>query len=88
MADILTSTHLIRTRKAHICEGCGKELPRGSECFSISMANRGCAYTFYECEDCWEYFNENCIGCESCDVCIGLSYEVGAIEECKRDRKR
>lgn len=88
MAEILTDTHLIKTRKDHVCQGCGKKLSKGSECYSTSLADRGQAYTFYECQECREYFTENCIGCEDWDYCIGEQYKVGTIEECERDRKR
>ena len=85
MAVVLTNTHRVKTRKDHVCQGCGKTMPKGSECYSTSIAGDGTAYTLYECEECRDYYIENCDGCKDFEYCLGENYQVGAIRRCRQE---
>ena len=84
MAVVLTNAHLVKTRKNHTCQGCGKTMPKGSECYVTTCADGGKAYTFRECKECRDYFVENCKGCNDYDFCLGENYQIGAIQQCRQ----
>lgn len=87
-ATCLREPKNVKVRKDHICQGCGKKILKGEEAVSSSYADGGEAWTFRECQTCREYFDENCRGCGDFEYCIGESYGIGTIAECKRERKR
>ena len=84
MAVVLTDAHLVKTRKNHICQGCGKTMPKGSKCYVTTYADGGKAYTIRECEECRDYFVENCRDCDNYDFCLGENYQIGAIQRCRQ----
>lgn len=83
MAVILEDPKIIKVRKEHICQGCGKKINIGERVTVTKLANDGTAYSFYECDECNKYFNDKCCGCKDFDYCIGENYPVGAIKECQ-----
>ena len=74
MAVVLTNAHMVKTRKHHTSQGCGKTMPKGSECYVTTCADGGKAYTFRECKECRDYFIENCKDCTNYDFCLGENY--------------
>ena len=38
-----------------------------------------------ECEECRDYFVENCKGCNDYNFCLGENYQVGAIRRCRQE---
>ena len=84
MVVVLTNTHLVKTRKDHVCRGCGKTIVKGSKCYVTTCADGGKAYTLRECEECREYYIENCDGCKDFEYCLGENYQVGAIQRCRQ----
>lgn len=89
-ATCLSEPKLVKVRKEHQCQGCGKKINKGEEAYSSSFADGGNAWTFWECPECHEYLVSTCGQgqCKDFDFCIGLDYQVGIISECKNERNR
>ncbi len=54
MSDILKQKE-VKTRKRHICFGCGLMYPIGSKMILLSIADGGTVWDSYMCETCTEY---------------------------------
>ena len=87
MAVVLTDTHLVKTRKDHVCQGCGNTIPKGSMCYVTTCADGGKAYTLRECVECRDYFVENCESCNDYDFCLGENYQIGTIQRCRQENE-
>lgn len=88
MVDLLQSKK-VKTRKVHICQGCGKKLEKGENIQADTLVDGGEIWRFYHCDDCWEYMQKNCNSCPDHDeTCIGEHYPIGTIADCKRERER
>jgi hypothetical protein len=86
--SVIKEPHIVKVRKPHVCQGCGKKIEIGEQATSATYADGGDIWTFHECDDCRAYFKSNCTGCRDFEYCIGENYSVGTIKECKTDRMR
>ena len=84
MVNIIQRPKKVKTRKNHICQGCGDKINKEDIVYSSKYANEDTAWNFYECEECWNYFKNNCHECKDFYDCIGENYEIGTIKECKK----
>lgn len=87
MTDLLESKK-VKTRKPHICQGCGRQLQKGDTAQVDKLADGGEIWRFYHCDDCWEWWQKECNGCDELKAgfCIAEHYPVGAIAECRREK--
>ena len=53
MSDVLTDK-VVKTRKPHICFGCGRQFPKDTEMLYQTVADGGTVNTFYICGTCRE----------------------------------
>ena len=53
MSDVLTEK-VVKTRKSHICFGCGRQFPKDTKMIYQTVADGGAVNTFYICDTCWE----------------------------------
>lgn len=51
MSDVLTEK-VVKTRKPHICFGCGRQFPEDTEMTYQTVADGGTVNTFYICGTC------------------------------------
>jgi hypothetical protein len=72
---------IVKTRKEHICHGCKKVIPKGSEVYSQTGIDDG-IYTIYMCNDCMSYCGE-CIECYEMEEAF-----EGFVAECRAERER
>lgn len=73
----------ITVRKNHRCQGCGKIIKKGDACILTTCANDDSIYNFHECQECHNYYEDNCIGCKDFDYCVGENYETGILKDCR-----
>lgn len=80
--NTLKEPHIVKVRKQHICQGCGKKIEIGEKVTSSTFVDSGEVYTFYECDICRKHIDAKCSSCSDFNYCIGEDYSVGSIKEC------
>ena len=83
MATLVSDRKIVKVRKNHLCQGCGKGIEKGEKVQVSTHASNGDIYSFYECAKCTEFYERRCKVCKEFSDCMGESYYVGLIEECK-----
>ena len=54
MSTILSSK-MVKTRKEHICFGCGRKFSKGVNMTRNNVADNGTVFTTYLCQSCERY---------------------------------
>lgn len=97
MADLLEQK-TVKTRKTHICWGCGRSFPKGTELEYCKCVDSGSFSTAYWCKTClelWKYADELCInsydGIDKGDFYFMAKDELldnveDLLEYCKKER--
>ena len=71
---------IVKTRKEHICHGCLKKIPKGSDVYSQTGVDDG-IYTIYMCNECRDY-------CGNCIECLEMEEAFeGYVKECRMERR-
>lgn len=86
MTELLRSKK-VKTRKDHICQGCGKKIEKGSNVQADTLVDGGDIWRLYHCDECWNWWENVCGKCTSLKYgqCIAENYPIGAISECRRE---
>lgn len=83
MATCISEGKIVKVRKNHLCQGCGKSIEKGDKVQVSTYANDGTIYSFYECKVCVEFYESRCKQCKDLHECMGEDYYIGLIKECK-----
>jgi hypothetical protein len=55
----LLSSKLVKTKREHICFGCGRKFDKDTNMIRSSFADNGTAFTTYLCQSCEKYCHDN-----------------------------